>query len=346
MALDKPGKYWRIRITAPNGRRIQKSTRTTDKKQAQQLEAKITNDLWRHHKLGEKRQRTWKEAVIRWIKESADKKSIDEDRRILDWCDKYLGHLNLDQIDRDCLENMAISKEKEKVAPATVNRHLEVVRAIMRRAMREWEWLDKVPAIRMRKKPDGRVRWITREEADRLIANLPPHLAAMAAFSLATGLRESNVMNLKWKNVDMVNRHATIHASEAKAGRHIPIPLNDDAIAILRQQLGKHQEYVFVYRSAKGVHPVQQCNTKAFKNALRRANIENFRWHDLRHTWASWHVQNGTSLHELMQLGGWASYQMVLRYAHLSSHQLQAAADRITGSKLVRRELKVVGGNC
>jgi integrase len=63
--------------------------------------------------------------------------------------------------------------------------------------------------------------------------------------------------------------------------------------------------------------------------ALERAGISDFRWHDLRHTWASWHVQNGTPLHELQQLGGWSTYEMVLRYAHLSSEHLRTAAERI-----------------
>ncbi len=78
-----------------------------------------------------------------------------------------------------------------------------------------------------------------------------------------------------------------------------------------------------------------QCNPKAWKKALKRAGIENFRWHDLRHTWASWHVQNGTSLQELQQLGGWTSFEMVLRYAHLSSDHLKMAAERVCGTNLV-----------
>lgn len=69
---------------------------------------------------------------------------------------------------------------------------------------------------------------------------------------------------------------------------------------------------------------------KAWRAALKRAGIKNFRWHDLRHTWASWHVQSGTSLQELQVLGGWSSFDMVLRYAHLSSDHLRSAAERIS----------------
>ncbi len=79
--------------------------------------------------------------------------------------------------------------------------------------------------------------------------------------------------------------------------------------------------------------PVDRCSTHAFKKALARAGIEReFRWHDLRHTWASWHVQNGTRLQELMESGSWSSYEMVLRYAHLAADHLGDAAGRIDGT--------------
>ena len=173
----------------------------------------------------------------------------------------------------------------------------------MRKAEREWEWIERAPLIRMLKEDTKRVRWLTHEEAIRLIKELPSHLADIAAFSLATGLRKSNVTGLQWSEIDLVRRHALIHPDQAKTRKAIPVPLNEMAIEIIRKQLGKHQQFVFTY---KGNHIIQ-CNTKAWRNALKRAGIESFRWHDLRHTWASWRVQNGTSLQELQQLGGWTS---------------------------------------
>ena len=89
--------------------------------------------------------------------------------------------------------------------------------------------------------------------------------------------------------------------------------------------MGKHHTHVFTFRG----QPVQWVNTKAWKRALRLTGIEDFRWHDLRHTWASWHVQAGTSLYELQQLGGWESAEMVKRYAHLAPEHLAKAASNI-----------------
>lgn len=241
------------------------------------------------------------------------------------WLDSHLSGYQLHEINRDILEDVATKKQATGVSPTTVNRMLEVVRAILRKAQNEWEWLDKVPVIRMRHVEKQRIRWLTLEQANRLLNELPPHLKDMASFSLATGLRASNVTGLKWQDIDLHKQHAWIHPDEAKTKKAIPVPLNENAMAVLNARLGTHPQHVFTYKG----NPIQQCNTKAWKNALERSGIENFRWHDLRHTWASWHVQNGTSLQELQLLGGWSSFEMVLRYAHLSSDHLRSAANRI-----------------
>jgi len=92
----------------------------------------------------------------------------------------------------------------------------------------------------------------------------------------------------------------------------------------LRSVLGQHVRWCFTYKGKRMTHI-----GSAWKRALKRSGIEDFRFHDLRHTWASWHVMNGTSLQELMELGGWKSFEMVLRYAHLAPEHLATAAARI-----------------
>ncbi|MGH8594169.1 MAG: tyrosine-type recombinase/integrase [Gammaproteobacteria bacterium] len=92
-----------------------------------------------------------------------------------------------------------------------------------------------------------------------------------------------------------------------------------------RLRINNHGKHVFTYRGNR----LKGVDNKTWKRACRRAGIEDFRWHDLRHTYASWHVQAGTSLPILMELGGWSCYEMVLRYAHLASDHLYHAADKI-----------------
>lgn len=170
---------------------------------------------------------------------------------------------------------------------------------------------------------------ITPEQAEALCSALPGHLEAMCRFSLAPGLRESNVTGLEWSQVDLERRVAWIHADQSKSGRAMGIPLNNEAVVVLRKQSGKHKRCVFTC-FGKGIAKV---NTRAFRKGLTRVGIENFRWHDLRHTWASWHVQNGTPIHVLQELGGWSDIRMVQRYAHLAPKHLACYAGNISGLK-------------
>ena len=160
------------------------------------------------------------------------------------------------------------------------------------------------PEVRMLPEPNRRVRWLTRDEAERLIAELPEHLAAMAQFSpgnrVATGQRHRACSGRRWIWRGDWRGFIRIRPRRRKA---IAVPLNAAAVVVIRSQIGKHSTHVFSYRGK----PVRQVNTKAWRQALKRAGIEDFRWHDLRHTWASWHVQAGTPLHVLQELGGWES---------------------------------------
>ena len=333
MALFKRGNTWWVSFTAPNGERIRRSAGTEDRKQAQEYHDRLKVELWRVHKLGEKPRRTWQEAVVRWLRETDHKADHDKDIGKLRWLDQFLRGRYLDEIDRDLIDQIAGIK-KQEASPSTANRYLALLRAILRMARDEWEWVERAPRVRLFPEPKKRVRWITREEAAVLLRELPPHLADMARFTLATGLRQSNVSFLRWDQVDMARGFAWIHADQSKSRRAIAVPLNEDALTVLRERQGKHSDFVFTYEGK----PVARTTTKAWAAALNRAGIQNFRWHDLRHTWASWHAQSGTSLQELQELGGWASFDMVLRYAHLAGDHLKGAAQRIQGTILAQPE--------
>ncbi|MDR6740332.1 integrase [Herbaspirillum sp. 1173] len=183
---------------------------------------------------------------------------------------------------------------------ATVNRMLALLRSILRMAVVEWDWLKSAPHVRLLREPQRRVRFLSPKQAARLLEELPPHLAAMAAFSLATGLRRSNVTGLRWEQIDMRERTVSFDGALTKNGRSQAVPLNDDAMRILTARKGCHPVFVFTYNGKK----IVQVSTAAWYKALKRAGINDFRWHDLRHTWASWHVQSGTPLLALQELDG------------------------------------------
>jgi len=325
MAIYKRSKTWYIDFQI-NGCRVHQSAKTQVKQEAQELHDKLKNDLWKQSKLGEKPRYTWRETVVRLMRESTRKSKDAEDRLALIWLDKILGKLYLDQIDRQVIDRIIQVKSAEGVKNATANRLAQFVRTILRKARDEWEWIDSVPVFRLLKEPKERVRYLEREEADRLIADLPSHVSVMARFALATGLRMSNVTGLTWKSVDLKRRCAWVKASDAKAGVAIAVPLSNDAMVVLRELAGKHSEYVFSYRGNR----IRNAGDKAWRASLKRCEIDDFHWHDLRHTWASWHIQAGTPLAVLKELGGWADIGMVQKYAHFGSEHLAEYANNIS----------------
>jgi len=276
--------------------------------------------------LGEKRMYLWEEAVLRYLNETTHKRDHEGDKARLRWLHPHLEGLALTEVTRDRMDEIMAAKAHRR--PGTINRYLATVRAILRKACREWGWIDACPAHNLRREPAKRVRWITEAEAASLLATLPPHLADMAELTLATGLRARNVRGLVWSQVDLSRRIAWLYADQVKNNTDLTVPLNSMAIAVIRRRFGSHDTHVFSYRGK----PLRNINADAWQRACTRAEIADFRWHDLRHTWASWHVQNGTSLQELMELGGWKSYRMVLRYAHLAGDHRRSAAGNITNS--------------
>jgi integrase len=335
MSLRKRGGIWWIDVYAPSGERIRRTTETANKVLAHELHDQLKAELWRASHLGVKPQHTWNEAVVRWLKEQSHKATAGEDVTKLRWLDQFLGGKPLNAISRTLIDRITEAKLGQGCSNATANRTLEVLRAILRRCVNEWEWLDRAPQVRMLKEPVRRIRFLTHEEAQRLLDVLPPHLSDMAAFSLATGLRAANVTGLQWTEVDLVRRLAWVHADQAKARKAIPVPLNAEAVVLVRKWLGKHPTHVFSFRGK----PIKQVSTKSWYAALERAGIQDFRWHDLRHTWASWHVQNGTPLYALQEMGGWASTEMVRRYAHLAADHLAPFAERLCALRAVNSEV-------
>jgi integrase len=173
--------------------------------------------------------------------------------------------------------------------------------------------------------PPWRVRWLTKREWQRLEPLLPLHLRQLARFALTTGLCRHNVTHLGWDRVNLERRVLWVSAEDMKQGDALGIPLNDDALAVLKEQQGVHADWVFPYNGK----PVHLTSTKAWHRVLTTAGIEDFTWHDLRHTWASWHVMSGTRLEELQELGGWKTLEQVQRYAHLAPQHLAGVAGNV-----------------
>lgn len=322
MRLWQRGKrgIWWVDVTIA-GQRITRSTGTTSRSQAEEWVAKLASDTWRVRRLGEKPRVIFGQAVLDWLSRHTDeRRSIEDMKDRLRWLCGHLEH-EIMPVRPGALDAILTAKD---CSNATRNRYVAEVSKIHNHAHRQG-WIDAVPAFRRYHEARSEPRWLIREQADVLLAELPGHLADMAEFSLATGLRESNVRLLRWSQVDMARGVAWVLSGQSKNGRALSVPLNADAQAVLARRKGQHAVWVFTYehQAPEGEErkrmPVRNCSSAAWYKAVHRAALDGFRWHDLRHTWATWHVMAGTPLPVLQQLGGWSSYSMVLRYAHVAA---------------------------
>ncbi|HHD9887390.1 TPA: site-specific integrase [Yersinia enterocolitica] len=214
---------------------------------------------------------------------------------------------------------------RKRLANATRNRYRSFIMRGFSLADKSG-WLNRQPYVQSQREPKVRIRWIEKSEAKCLIDNLRHDwMKHVCSFALLTGARLGEILSLKWKDVDLGRRVAVITADNAKSGRARPLPLNDDAVAIMRK-IPVDNEFVF---SADGARE-GYINRTDFDRAMLLSGIEDFRFHDLRHTWASWHVQSGTPIMVLKELGGWEKLEMVNKYAHLSGEHLSKFSGIVT----------------
>ena len=334
----RKGVYW-YDLVDPAGKRVRRSLKTKNRTEARRLYEAVRADLWRRRAGLTEEQATWRQAADRWCFEKRGKKSIRDDISRLKWLNARLGDQPLATMTSMYLRDLLDQKLAEGASPSTVNRYAALLRSILRRSERVWRWIDRAPVIDIPSEPPKRFYVVTRDQADRLLLELPSHLALMAEFSLATGLRMSNVTGLEWGQVDRASGLAWIYPDQAKAGRAIGVPLNSTAVRVLGAVEGQHVRFVFTYAGRQ----VARTSTAAWYKACRRAGLEGLRWHDLRHTWASWHAKAGTPSNVLQELGGWSTQQMVKRYTHLTVAELRPYACSIdrrhSGDELAKSKL-------
>ena len=321
-------RFWWICTTLPDGTRIRESAGTENRQDAEAYLAKLRHDAFLALRLGIKPKHSWQEAVIRFIGVKSNLRGVEKYAAICRRLDPFLRNAMLNDINGDTVWSIVQGLLKSGNKTATVNRHLAVLRAVLRMARDEWQWIDSIPKVRLLPGEVERDRWLTREEANRLMAACAPHLAALVRFAIATGCRAREITGLEWARVDL-NRN-TAWLNQTKNGTPRGVPLNQDAVTVLEEQIGKHPQYCFTFRGK----PIRwELTNTAWHTAVRKAGLTDLRFHDLRHTWASWHRQAGTSCDELKELGGWKSRVMVDRYAKFATDHLAAAAARIESGR-------------
>jgi integrase len=321
--------HWIIRGTV-RGYRVEESTKTSNKRFAEEIRTKREVEILEASVHGRSATATFAEAALDYLENGGN-------RRFLEKVIKHFGTTPLAKIDQAAIETGA-RKLYPDAAPSTRDRQFFTpVSAVLKHAAKRG--LCTAPILERPAPPSKRIRWLNEPEADRLIAATNEHLRSLVIFMLYTGARVGEALWLDWKQVDLTRRQITF--VKTKNGDVRSVPLHDRAFFALANLPHREGEVFRRPDDAPYERPKRDDDTsagsrikKAFRGACRRAGIEDFRVHDLRHTWATWFYQETRDLNALMALGGWRTVGMVFRYAHANVGHFKNSIDRLPGGNL------------
>ncbi len=336
MGLFKRGTVWWMSFTY-HGRQVRKSTETADKRLAEAILATVKVKMveGRYFDRFEEQTRTFAELMERYETEHVAKQASR--RAIRSYIRNLLpvfGHLTLGDISPQRIVAYKQKRYADGVAPATINRELAAMKKAFNLAIREWEWCRENPVSRvsMEKEANTRDRWVTAEEEARLLEACPPWLGELVRFALHTGMRLGEILALTWRGVDLVRNTATVFQS--KNGTRRTIPLNQTVRALLKGKAKVRALNTAQVFQSQAQTPLEANNIRrAFRRAVRQAEIEELHFHDLRHTFATRLVQAGVDLYRVQRLLGHQSPVMTQRYAHHSPESLRAGVELLDGGE-------------
>jgi integrase len=333
----KGSPHWYIEFEL-KGRRVRQSSHTTSKRKAEELERKLRGEAHSQVVMGEVAPMTWSDALDRYLHAVIYPKnnpaSAKRDLYILNALrDSFGPETQLQAVTAPVISEYASRLLSKKKAPATVNRHLAAVRAVLRRAQREWHTLQVVPEINLLKLNNQRHRWLTAVEEERLLKACPPHLREVVVFLIDTGARKGEALGLTWSDVDLERKpRGSVKFMKTKSGRPRGIPLThrvSEMLLRLRAIKPEGEEHVFLYRPSDNptdAKPVRHL-FGVWETALKKAGLSDVNIHDLRHTFASRLVTAGVPLFTVSKLLGHADIKMTMRYSHLAPDELESAVD-------------------
>jgi len=333
MGLYKRGTVWWMSFSH-NGEQVRRSTETEDRKLAIRIFDKLKGDIaegkWFEMLPGENY--TFGDLMKKYLEEYSSvnkaKTSYTRDKSLAahlltSFKDEYL----LD-ITPAMISDYKVQRRRDGAAPRTINYELTLMSHAYNIAIGEWEWLKNNPVKKVKKdRVDNLIeRWLTHEEEERLLNVSAKWLQEIIVFAIHTGLRQSEILDLKWHQLDLTRRTMLIY--EQKNRGVDTLPLNETALGVLEE---RHQHRLSqcdnVFYSITHTRIGNRNLFRAFKIATKRAKVPNFRFHDLRHTFATRLVQAGVGIYELQRLGRWKSASMVMRYAHHNPESLRSSIE-------------------
>lgn len=364
--IGKKGVSWQIDYFEPDGTRVRKSFKKRKEAEAE-LGKRVSLIAEGRYLDVKKEYKTTLDQVITKYEENYRHQSSfnNAKRKYLENYREYFGKktllVNIRYMDLETYSNhlrQKLTPRKTVRKDSSINREMGCLHHIFRKAV-EWEMVDQSPFKRGKafylKENNQRLRFLNQDEIDKLIENCPPHLRRVVICVLNTGMRRGEVLSLKWSQV----RNGFIYLQETKTNESRQIPVNED-LKRLFKEIRREQNPRGVNVVGLDGKPVKRTKTsniflydgkpfhlikESFKTALKNAGITDFRFHDLRHTFASQLIMGGGSLKDVQELLGHKTMTMTLRYAHLSQEHKRKAVNLLNGlTNKARRE--ILSQNC
>lgn len=334
----KDSPYWWISYTDASGKRARRSSGTSDRKEAEALAAKWRLETFQAKQWGKQPSRTFDELMLAYLKATEDeKRSAERDKYSAKHLYQFFTGHQLEALKGSDIRAYIEVRKSEGAAQGTVNREIGLFSSAINYARNEWDWEIPNPVMGKRlREPEGRIRWLTKEEALQLVAAAgtdprATHLPDLIRLALNTGMRKGEMLGLEWRRVDLKANLVHLGAEHTKAGRRRSVPLNDEARTALLSRARFRAEHCplspWVFANRKGER-IESVKT-SFSSACEIAGIEDFTVHDLRHTCAAWLVSAGASLIEVRELLGHSTIRMTERYAHLAPDNVRNAVARL-----------------
>ncbi len=321
MGLYRRGKTYWFTITY-DGKRIQKSTDTTNKKLAEKIYSKTLTEIieGRYFESSKAKKITFSEMVNKYMKKYQKTRDTTSLKRLM----PVFGTLTIANITTEKVSDYMYER-LEIVKLATVYQELALMRRMINVAIKEWEWLTHNPVTKLFfsvGNSNARDRWLTHEEEKRLLdcATNPRWLRDLLIFALHTGMRKGEILNLKWQHVDFKRKILTVIKSKNDEKR--TIPMSSTLFHVLKRM---------TVRDISGrVFPISHSSIRhAFDKTIAKAGIDDFCFHDLRHPFATVLIQNGVDLYKVKELLGHKTIAMTMRYAHHYPESLRSSVETL-----------------
>lgn len=257
----------------------------------------------------------------------------------LQWWREKIGHLPATALTPERLVQMktALMRTRttagKKRSDSTVNRYLTTLSHVFTVAIKEWFWVHENPVSKIQKlrEPPGRVRFLSDEERQRLLEAVrqgPPSLEVVVVLALYTGMRYGEIMGLRWQNIDFARKRLVLE--KTKNGSKRGIPLTEPSLEVLIRWAALHssaQKDSLLFPSESGDKPFSVRTS--WRTAVKKASIEDFHFHDLRHCTASYMAMTGATPQEIAEVLGHKTLQMVSRYAHLAESHVRGVLEKM-----------------